>query len=338
MGSTAFICGCHGLTLSADEARFIVDSRPWGLILFKRNVDRPEQVRRLCDRFRELLGVSEAPILIDQEGGRVQRLGPPHWQTYPAPAVFDQLPVELTVKRGLVRLMAQLLAYDLRAVGISIDCLPVLDVPIEGGHDVIGNRAYSRAAGRVGVLGRAAAEGLIAGGVLPTIKHLPGHGRAFVDSHRELPIVVSERAELAATDFLPFQMLSDMPIGMSAHVVFQAVDREHPATLSAKVIETIIRGHIGFDGLLLTDDLSMQALKGDLRARAEAAFRAGIDVVLHCNGDLVEAAAVAAAAPRLAGAALRRAKAALARIPRAIEIIDPVEGHAKLADALAVRA
>jgi beta-N-acetylhexosaminidase len=336
MRSTAFICGCQGLSLSADEAGFIVDSRPWGLILFKRNVDTPDQVRRLCDRFRELLGVSEAPVLIDQEGGRVQRMGPPHWRAYPAPAVFDQLPIEYAVKRGLVRLMAQLMAHDLRAVGITIDCLPVLDVPVEGGHDVIGNRAYSREAGRVGVLGRAAAEGLIAGGVLPTIKHLPGQGRAFADSHRELPIVSAARAELEATDFLPFQMLSDMPIGMSAHVVFQAIDPEHPATISATVIETIIRDHIGFDGLLLTDDLSMQALQGDLRARAEAAFRAGIDVALHCNGDLAEAAAVAAAAPRLAGAALRRAETALARSPRAIENIDPVEGHAKLAAALAV--
>jgi beta-N-acetylhexosaminidase len=338
MSCAAFICGCAGLELSAAECRFIADSRPWGLILFKRNVANPTQLQRLTDRFREVVGRADAPILIDQEGGRVQRMGPPHWRAYPAAATFDRLTVDLPTKRELVRLTARLLAHDLQQMGITIDCLPVLDVPIAGGHSVIGNRAFATAAMTVGLLGRSAAEGLIAGAVLPTIKHIPGHGRALADSHHEVPVVTSSRAQLDASDFLPFQMLSDMPIAITAHVIFQTIDPDHPATQSKRVIDDIIRHHIGFGGLLMSDDLSMQALSGDLRQRAEAAFRAGIDVALHCNGDLTEAAGVATAAPELQGIALHRAEAALARVPRQAETLDPVEGWAKLTAALAVSA
>jgi beta-N-acetylhexosaminidase len=336
MRTAAFICGCSGLELSSDECRFVADSRPWGLILFKRNVADPIQLRRLTERFREVLGRTDAPVLIDQEGGRVQRMGPPHWPAYPAAGAFDMLPVDQSHKRALVRLTAQLLAHDLRQVGITIDCLPVLDVPIAGGHSVIGNRAFAKEPANVGLLGRAAAEGLIAGGVVPTIKHIPGHGRATADSHHEVPIVATARAELEATDFVPFQMLSDMPIALTAHVIFAAIDPDHPATQSKIVIDETIRRHIGFSGLLLTDDLSMQALSGSMRERAEAAFRAGIEVALHCNGNLDEAAAVAAAAPPLEGTALQRAQAALARVPQVAETLDLVDGRAKLAAALAV--
>jgi beta-N-acetylhexosaminidase len=337
MAAAAFICGCAGLEFNPDECRFIADSGPWGLILFKRNIADPAQVRRLTEHFRNLVG-RDAPVLIDQEGGRVQRMGPPHWPAYPRAAAFDHLSVDVETKRALVRLTARLLAHDLRDVGITIDCLPVLDRPIPGGHSVIGDRAFAQDPVRVGLLGRSAAEGLIAGAVLPTIKHIPGHGRALADSHHEVPIVSATRAELEASDFIPFRMLSDMPIALTAHVIFQAIDAEHPATQSKRVIDEIIRHHMGFAGLLVSDDLSMHALSGGLRIRAEAAFRAGVDVCLHCNGNLEEAAAVAAAAPRLAGTAQQRAQAALARVPHMAEPLDPVEGRAKLAAALAVSA
>jgi beta-N-acetylhexosaminidase len=337
MATAAFICGCAGLELNPDECRFIADSQPWGLILFKRNIADPAQVRRLTAHFRDLVG-GEAPVLVDQEGGRVQRMGPPHWPAYPRAAAFDHLSVDIETKRALVRLTARLIAHDLRDVGITIDCVPVLDSPIPGGHSVIGDRAFAPDPVRVGLLGRSAAEGLIAGAVLPTIKHIPGHGRALADSHHQLPDVNASRADLEARDFVPFRMLSDMPIALTAHVIFQAIDSEHPATQSKRVIDEIIRQFIGFSGLLVTDDLSMQALSGGLRDRAEAAFRAGVDMSLHCNGKLEEAAAVAAAAPRLSGPALLRAQAALARVPQMAEPLDVVEGRAKLAAALAVSA
>jgi beta-N-acetylhexosaminidase len=338
MATAAFICGCVGLELSADESRFIRESQPWGLILFKRNVADKAQLRGLTARFRDLVGRPDAPVLIDQEGGRVQRMGPPHWQAYPTAATFDRLPIDLDAKRALVRLTAQLIAHDLAEVGITIDCLPVLDIPIPGGHSVIGNRAFAQDPVRVGLLGRSAAEGLMAGGVLPTIKHIPGHGRALADSHHAVPIVSVPQTELEASDFIPFQMLSDMPMALTAHVVFQALDAERPATQSKAVIDKIIRHQLGFTGLLISDDVSMQALSGTLRGRAEAAFRAGVEVCLHCNGNLAEAAGVAAAAPLLAGTALQRAQAALARVPRLVEPLDLVEGRAKLAAALAVSA
>ena len=335
----AFIAGCAGLRLSSDELAFFREARPWGFILFRRNIESPEQVRALTVELRETVGRGDAPILIDQEGGRVQRMGPPHWPAYPPGRAFGRVPAnDPLVRRELVRLGARLMAEDLRSVGINVDCVPVLDVPVAGAHDVIGDRAYAADPANVAILGRAAAEGLIAGGVLPVVKHIPGHGRAGADSHHALPVVHASREELEEQDFVPFRHLADMPLAMTAHVVYTALDPAAPATTSRKVMREIIRGHIGFDGLVMTDDLSMNALSGTLRERAEAAFAAGCDVALHCNGKLVEMEAVAAAAPELRGKAKRRADAALARIRHEPEPLNAVEARARFTAALAAAA
>src|SRR5579883_2547971 len=310
----AFICGCAGVALTGEERHFIAATQPWGLILFKRNVADPAQMRRLTQSFRELVGRSDAPVLIDQEGGRVQRMAPPHWPAYPSAASFDAQIDERQAALEAARLTARLIAHDLREVGVTIDCAPVLDLAYEGAHSVIGSRAFSSDPARAAEFGRAVAEGLLAGAVAPVVKHMPGHGRALVDSHLELPIVAASRADLAERDFAPFAALKDLPIAMTAHVVYRAIDPDRPATTSKIVIDAIIRGAIGFDGLLLTDDLSMKALGGSFEERTRAAFEAGADIALHCNGDLAEARAVAEAAPPLAGRALRRAEAALAAI------------------------
>jgi beta-N-acetylhexosaminidase len=332
----AFICGCAGVEFSADERRFIASARPWGLILFRRNIGDPAQVGRLTEAFRETVGRADAPILVDQEGGRVQRLGAPHWPKYPPAGAFDRLAgLDLEAKARLAFLCARLMAADLHALGISVDCLPVLDVPAAGGHQVIGDRAYSAAPANVARLGRAAAEGLLAGAILPVMKHLPGHGRAKADSHLELPRVDADRKTLASTDFAPFRSLNDLPVAMTAHVVYTALDPERPATVSPKVVAEVIRAEIGFDGLLVSDDLSMQALSGSLGERAAAAFAAGIDIGLHCNGKLAEARAVADAAPVLDGKRLARAEAALALIARDPQPFDPVDAGRALQSALA---
>lgn len=336
MTTRAFIAGCSGLELTPDESAFFRDAAPWGFILFKRNVVSPDQVRALCHALRETVGREDAPILIDQEGGRVQRMGPPHWPKYPPGQAYGRVsPDDPVVRRELTRLGARLIAHDLLSVGINVDCLPVLDVPVPGAHDVIGDRAYGRDPETVAVLGRAAAEGLLAGGVLPVIKHIPGHGRAFADSHLSLPVLDTPRAELERHDFAPFRILADMPLAMTAHVVYTAVDAERPATTSPKVMAEIVRGHIGYDGLVMSDDLSMQALSGSLRERAEASFAAGCDVGLHCNGKLDEMRQVAESSPVLAGDARRRAEAALLRIRHEPEPFDPVDARARLDAALA---
>lgn len=325
----AFIAGCSGHSLSPDEIAFFRDADPLGFILFRRNIADPEQVRALTSALRDAVGRGDAPVFVDQEGGRVQRLGPPHWPKYPAGRTYERLAGDIVEREAYVRTGARLIAHDLRAVGIDVDCLPVLDVPVPGSHDIIGDRAYDTDPKIVARLGRAAAEGLIEGGVLPVVKHIPGHGRAGVDSHESLPRVSASLDDLRAQDFVPFRAMSDMPIGMTAHVVYEAIDPDRPATTSPIVISEIIRGEIGFDGLLLTDDLSMKALSGSFRERAEAAFRAGVDVALHCNGDLVEAAGVAEAAPRLEGESLRRVEAALARIagpPASFDVVDARRG------------
>ncbi len=310
----AFICGCAGLALEAVEKDFLAEMAPWGLILFRRNVDSPDQVRRLTADFREAVGRPEAPVLIDQEGGRVQRLGPPQWPAYPAAATYARLAERnLAAAQEAASLGGRLIGEDLRAVGITIDCAPVLDVPVPGGSNVVGNRAFGTTPDMIVALARAFAEGLLAAGVLPVVKHIPGHGRAMVDSHFDLPVVTADRAALEI-DFEPFRRLRDLPAAMTAHVVYTAIDPDRPATISATVVETIIRGVIGFDGLLLTDDLSMQALGGSLGERAKAAFAARCDIALHCNGKLDEARQVADEAPALAGEPARRATAALARL------------------------
>lgn len=328
----AAIYGCSGHRLTAEEKAFFADARPWGFILFRRNVDTPEQVRALTDDLRDSLGDADAPILVDQEGGRVQRLGPPHWPKYPPASAYLQATNDPLAARELVRLGARLMAHDLRAVGVTVDCAPVLDVPAPGSHEIIGDRAYGRDPATVAQLGRAAAEGLLAGGVLPVIKHVPGHGRALADSHHDLPVVDTDLDALDAWDFAPFKALSDMPLAMTAHVVFPAIDAKRPATISKAAIR-LMRDRLGFGGLIMTDDLSMKALSGSLTERVEASLKAGCDVVLHCNGDLDEMRRVAEGVGKLKGAARRRADAALARIVHTPEPLDVVQARARF-DAL----
>jgi beta-N-acetylhexosaminidase len=304
----AFICGCAGLALNAEERAFLRREDPWGLILFKRNVADRNQVRELTRSFRECVGRADAPVLVDQEGGRVQRMAPPHWRAYPAAAAIEA-GLEPSRAEAAARLIARLIAADLIEVGITVDCAPVLDVAEEGTHAAIGARAFSFRPERVAAMGRAVAEGLLAGGVAPVIKHMPGHGRARADSHRELPVVDAHRSDLKR-DFAPFAALRDLPMAMAAHVLYTAVDPRHPATASPIVVAEVMRGEIGFDGLIMSDDLSMKALKGPFEQRAAAVIEAGLDIVLHCNGDLEEARAVASAAPILSGASLRRARSA----------------------------
>jgi beta-N-acetylhexosaminidase len=331
----ACILGCAGPTLSREETAFFRDVKPWGFVLFARNIETPDQVRRLVDALRETVGRADAPVLIDQEGGRVQRLRPPHWPVYPPGRVYGQLAGnDPLLKREITRLGARLIAHDLACLGINVDCVPVLDVPDPQGHEIIGDRAYGQTPDEVAYLGRAAAEGLIAGGVLPVIKHIPGHGRAMADSHLELPRVDASYDELDARDFAPFRVLSDMPMAMTAHVIYAAIDPKRPATTSKKTMRKVIRGAIGYDGLVMSDDLSMKALSGDFAERAEQALAAGCDVVLHCNGDMDEMKAVADGTGALKGHAKRRAHAALGRLARAPEPIDLDEARARFAAAL----
>lgn len=336
MATTALILGCAGTDLTHDEAAFFRDLDPWGLILFRRNCAEPDQIRRLTSDFRAAVGRSDAPVLVDQEGGRVQRLTAPHWPKYPAARAFSRIAAnDPLVGREMARLGGRLLAHDLLGVGITVDCAPVLDVPVAGAHDVIGDRAFATDPAAVAQFGRAMAEGLLAGGVLPVVKHVPGHGRAGADSHFDLPVVTATREELAASDFLPFATLTDMPLAMTAHVVYTAVDAKSPATTSRRVMREIVRGAIGFDGLVMTDDLSMKALAGSLAERARASYRAGCDVVLHCNGKLDEMREIAGDARLLSGPAARRAKAALARIRHVPEPLDREEALARFTDVLA---
>jgi beta-N-acetylhexosaminidase len=313
MSSRAFITGVSGLELSATEREFLRGERPWGFILFKRNIDTPDQVAALVGELRHCVGRADAPVLIDQEGGRVARLGPPHWPAYPPGAVFGAL-YDLDPARGLraARLSSRLIAADLIDLDITVDCLPLADVPVAGADAVIGDRAYGTTPAKVAAIARAVTDGLEQGGVLPVLKHIPGHGRATADSHFKLPMVDTPGDELERTDFAAFQALADLPMAMTAHVVFSALDPAQPATTSATIIKQVIRGTIGFQGLLMSDDVSMNALAGTIAERTRAAFNAGCDMVLHCNGKLDEMADVARATPELTGEALRRAGRALA--------------------------
>jgi beta-N-acetylhexosaminidase len=292
----AVIFGFSGPELNDDERRLFAETGPLGFILFSRNCVSPEQVRALVLDLRETVGRADAPVLIDQEGGRVARLGPPHWRAAPAAARFAEIAdVEHSRAVEAARLNARLLAAELADLGIDVDCAPVLDVPQPGAHRIIGDRAYGDVPERVALLGRATCEGLLAGGVLPVIKHIPGHGRATADSHADLPVVDAPREELERVDFAPFRALNAMPWAMTAHVVYTALDPAAPATTSSVVIEDVIRGSIGFDGVLVSDDLCMNALEGPPESRARAALAAGCDIALHCNGVLAEMKAVAAA-------------------------------------------
>ncbi|HYZ45375.1 MAG TPA: beta-N-acetylhexosaminidase [Xanthobacteraceae bacterium] len=313
MAVRAFITGLAGTTLSPAERAFVREREPWGFIIFKRNVETPSQLRRLIGAVREVAG-RNVPVLVDQEGGRVQRLGPPHWPSYPPGAAYGRL-YDRETADGIraAYLGARLIAADLAAVGIDVDCLPVADVPASGADPIIGDRAYGQSADKVSALARAAADGLLEGGVLPVLKHIPGHGRATADSHHALPVVETDQDTLRKSDFAAFRSLSDLPLGMTAHVVYTAIDPIAPATTSVTLVRDVIRGWLGFAGLLMSDDISMGALSGSIEARARAAIAAGCDVILHCSGELAEMHAVASAVPVLTGEAAARADAALGR-------------------------
>src|SRR6266852_1088572 len=322
MGRRAFITGVAGTELSAAEREFIAAEQPWGFILFKRNVGSPSQVAALNAELRNAVGNADAPVLIDQEGGRVQRLGPPNWPVYPAGAAFARLyDIDSALGLAAARLSARLIADDLIEIGVTVDCLPLADVPVPGADAVIGDRAYGTEPGKVAAIARAVTDGLEQGGILPVLKHIPGHGRATADTHFSLPVVDTPESVLEKTDFAAFQALADLPMAMTAHVVFSAVDAAHPATTSAKMIKRVIRGAIGFQGLLMSDDVSMNALAGSIAERTRAVFAAGCDVVLHCNGKLDEMRQVARETPELSGKAMQRAQRALAarKPPRAFD-------------------
>src|SRR5919197_4397514 len=323
MAVRAFISGLAGTPLTPAGRAFLREREPWGFIIFARNIETPAQLSRLIAAARDAVG-RDAPVLVDQEGGRVQRLGPPHWPSYPAGATYGRL-YDRNAAEGTraAYLGARLMAADLAGVGIDVDCLPIADVPASGADPVIGDRAYGTSAEKVAVLARAVADGLLAGGVLPVLKHIPGHGRATADSHRALPVVEADRDTLGKTDFAAFRPLADLPLGMTAHVVYTAIDPIAPATTSVTLVRDVIRGYLGFAGLLMSDDISMGALSGSIAERAGAALAAGSDLVLHCSGRLDEMQAVAGEAPQLAGAALCRAEAALAsrRTPSAFDVV-----------------
>ncbi len=308
--SKSMILGASGATLTADEISLYRDERPWGFILFARNCVELPQIADLVASMRDAVGRPDAPVLIDQEGGRVQRIRPPMIERYPSAAALGEI-YRQDKEKGLraAWLMSRLHAFDLMKLRVTVDCLPVLDVPIEGASNVIGDRAYGFDPKAVADMGKAAAEGLKAGGMLPIMKHMPGHGRGMADSHHELPVVTASRAELETHDFIPFVALKDELMAMSAHIVFTAYDERDPATISPVVIEEVIRGHIGFDGLLVSDDTSMNALKGTIGERAARIMGGGCDIVLHCNGLMDEMKAVVKEVVPLSGKALQRAEA-----------------------------
>jgi beta-N-acetylhexosaminidase len=333
MTIASVIYGLAGTKLSPDEKAFFRDIDPWGFILFARNIEGINQVSRLTLELRDCVG-RDAPILIDQEGGRVARLRPPTWRAAPAAQRFAdlwQVDEELAIEA--TRINHRLLAHELRTIGVDVDCAPVADLRIEGADDIIGDRAFGTTPEPVIHLGRAAMDGLMAGGVAPIIKHIPGHGRARADSHLELPVVPEEHGLLSETDFAPFKGLNDAPMAMTAHIVYSDIDRDLPATQSADLVGKVVRGEIGFDGLLMTDDLSMKALTGTFRERGELSLKAGCDMLLHCNGQMSEMIGVAEGTTALTGRALERAEAA-ERIRDVIEDFDPDDAESRLNDCL----
>ena len=332
----ACIFGCAGESLTAGEKRFFAETQPLGFILFRRNCASPEQVAALTADLRASVGRDDAPVLIDQEGGRVMRLCPPGWRAMPPPWRFHEIRAAGRAKeaREALKLNFTLMAMDLVQAGIDVDCMPLLDIRSEATHQAIGDRALGTTPGEVADLGRVVCETLLEAGILPVIKHMPGHGRALVDSHLDLPRVDADIQTLREADFVPFRMLADMPVGMTAHIAYDAIDPDRPGTLSPVVVKDVIRGEIGFDGLLLTDDLSMQALGGSLRDRAEAALAAGCDIALHCNGNAEEMTGVAEASPPLDGAAKARVDRALAKRVSSTEIPERAALEDRLAELL----
>ena len=304
--------------------------RPWGFILFARNVSSADQVRALNEELREAADDPGALVFVDQEGGRVQRLKPPLARLRRPAELFGALYHRDPITAAeAVKLNHQLIAHELRALGFDADCAPCIDLRLPETHDVIGDRAFGRDPARVSALGRAAMDGLLAGGVAPVIKHIPGNGRALTDPHHDLPVVETPLNILEQMDFQPFRALADAPMAMTAHVVFTAVDPDACVTLSHRAIETVVRGFIGFDGLLMSDDLSMHALGGSFEDRTRLSIAAGCDVVLHCNGDATEMQAIALAAPRLHGRAAERASDARA-VARREQSFDPEAAEARL--------
>lgn len=314
----AIVFGCAGPVVTPDEKAFYRDADPFGFILFRRNVDTPEQVRALVSDLRDSVG-RNAPVLIDQEGGRVARLRPPHWPALPAAAQVGALGADAPRAAWL---HGRLLAAMLADLGIDVDCAPVADVPVPGSHDVIGDRAFAGDPALVAELAAAQAAGLLAGGVLPVVKHIPGHGRAFADSHLELPVVTTALDELDAWDFAPFKALAGLPLAMVAHVVYTAIDPHHPSSVSSKVIGEIVRDRIGFGGLLFSDDLSMQALSGTVATRTAAVLAAGCDIALHCNGKMDEMLDAIAHAHPVTALAEQRWARALGQRPLAPDMAD----------------
>jgi len=333
--TAAVIFGCAGTTITAEERAFFRDTDPLGFILFARNVADPEQMRRLTRDLRESIGKEDAPILIDQEGGRVARLKPPHWRAMPAAAKFGEIAqVDRARAAQAVRINHELLAHELRSIGITVDCAPCLDLKRPETTTAIGDRAFAADPHLVADLGRAAAEGLLAGGVIPVIKHMPGHGRATVDSHLDLPTIEADFDDLAESDFVPFRKLNDLPWGITAHLVYTAIDPGRPATLSPRVINEVIRGEIGFGGLLISDDMSMKALKGTLDVLARDLIAAGCDVALHCNGNMDEMRLVASGCGPLSPAARLRYERGSQRVNREPDL-DPDDLAEELQELLA---
>ncbi len=316
LGAAAAIVGVAGSALSPVERELFAEQRPFGFILFARNCETSRQVVALIQDLRSVIGNHQAPVLIDQEGGRVARLKPPHWQALPPLRRIGELALrDLEAANEAAWLHARLIAADLEPLGITVNCSPVLDLGLPGQTDAIGDRTFSEDPDIVASLGRSTIAGYLAGGILPVIKHLPGHGRATVDSHKQLPSVEAERSVLACADWLPFKANAGAPLGMTAHILFPKLDQTACATQSKAIIDEIIRGEIGFEGALLSDDLSMEALGGSLGERAARARAAGCDLALHCNGDFNEMKAVLDGAGPLEGAALSRVEQALARRP-----------------------
>ena len=332
MTLSAAILGIAGLSLSREEIAFFSDVKPYGFILFARNCESPQQIKTLVAQLKDVSGRDVLPILIDQEGGRVARLKPPHWPVFPAAAAFAKLAQrDLEAAKKATYLNARLIAHELAELGITVDCAPLADVPVTGAHDVIGDRAFGHEPQQVIALARAQANGLHDGGVVSVLKHIPGHGRAGADSHHELPVVDAPLDVLRATDFVPFKALADLPMAMTAHVMFTAIDDKRMATVSPKAI-ALIREELGFDGLLMSDDLSMKAMQGDFTQRTKDVLAAGCDVILHCNGDMAEMRAAAKGLQALSSKGLARAKKAMVGAGKA-KPLDVAEVH-KMRDEL----
>lgn len=318
------ILGMLGTSLSADEAAFFKELNPYGFILFARNCESPAQIRSLIDSLKNAVGREPLPILIDQEGGRVARLKPPHWPAFPTAEKLASIYRKDKEKaKQAVYLNARLIAAELTSLGITVNCAPLADLPVAGAHDIIGDRAFGRTPQQVIDLARAMASGLMDGGVVPVLKHIPGHGRANADSHEELPVVNESIETLRASDFVPFKALADLPMAMTAHVLYTAIDKERMATVSPVAIE-LIRNELGFNGLLMSDDLSMKAMKGSFAQRTKDTLAAGCDVVLHCNGNMDEMKSLAEGLAPLQGVALERGNKALAAIhaPKSLDLAD----------------